>query len=42
MFTRNLYNAVKKFGGTTWNFSEQRLNQKWKEQAYHRHLGNWD
>jgi hypothetical protein len=35
MFTRNLYNAVKNFGDTTWNFSEQRLNQKWKEQAYH-------
>jgi len=34
MFTRNLYKAVKKFGDTTWNFSEQRLNQKWKEQAY--------
>ena len=35
MFTRNLYNAVNKFGDTTWNFSARRLNQKWKEQPYH-------
>ena len=35
MFTRSLYNAVKKFGDISWNFSEQCLNQKWKEQAYH-------
>jgi hypothetical protein len=35
MFTRNLYNAVKQFGDSTWAFSEQCLNLKWKEKAYH-------
>jgi hypothetical protein len=35
MFTRSLYNAVKRFGDTTWVFSESCLNQKWKEQPYH-------